>query len=181
MRLFIAIRFPEEALDAMTRAQDALKAQSLSGNFSRRENLHLTLSFLGEIAPSRVPELKKLLTRTARNTRPFSLAFDRLDCFPGRRGEALYYLAAASPPELTHLAARLNQSLRQAGFPQEDRAFVPHVTLVRRCVTRPDLAPDAPSPISVTAGSMELMLSEQRDGVRTYTPLFSAKFSSANR
>lgn len=51
MRLFIALRFPDIALRAMEDVQTALKTQSHSGNFSHRENLHLTLSFLGKNCP----------------------------------------------------------------------------------------------------------------------------------
>lgn len=48
MRLFIAINFPPEPVAAFVRAQDALRRASPSASFSRRENLHLTLAFLGE-------------------------------------------------------------------------------------------------------------------------------------
>ena len=48
MRLFYAILLSEEVLDALTDAQERLRAETVGGRLSRRENLHLTLSFLGE-------------------------------------------------------------------------------------------------------------------------------------
>ena len=179
MRLFIALRFPDIALRAMEDVQTALKTQSHSGNFSHRENLHLTLSFLGETAPGRVPALQFLLACTAVNTCPFTLIFDRLAFFPGRDRQRLYYLAADTPPELAALTSALYQELKRGGFPVEHRTFVPHVTLVRRCIPAPNLQAEAlPSaPIIVPVCSMELMQSERIQGRLIYTPLFSAGFS----
>ena len=48
MRLFIAILFEENIINALTHFQDNLKAKGVKGNFSRRENLHITLAFIGE-------------------------------------------------------------------------------------------------------------------------------------
>ena len=48
MRLFVAAALPESWKDALDRAARALADQGVRGNFTRRENYHLTLVFLGE-------------------------------------------------------------------------------------------------------------------------------------
>ena len=48
MRLFIAIRFDEKILDALTDFQDDLRAQGVTRNYTKRENLHITLAFIGD-------------------------------------------------------------------------------------------------------------------------------------
>ena len=48
MRLFIAIQFNEQMLDALTKLQNDLRAMGVTGNYTKRENLHLTLAFIGE-------------------------------------------------------------------------------------------------------------------------------------
>ena len=48
MRLFIAIGLDDPVKDLLCRAQRQLERQALGGRFSRRENLHLTLAFLGQ-------------------------------------------------------------------------------------------------------------------------------------
>ena len=48
MRLFIAIQFEDHILDALTAFQKELKAQGVTGNYTKRENLHITLAFIGE-------------------------------------------------------------------------------------------------------------------------------------
>ncbi len=60
MRLFIAINFDNEIKKKFTLAQDRLK-QFTKGNFSHTENIHLTLVFLGEVEPERVPPIQQAM------------------------------------------------------------------------------------------------------------------------
>lgn len=166
MRLFVALTFPPEVLDQL----EAVQAQ-LAGNRTRRENLHMTLAFLGENPPARIPALRQLLRPIAEKTPCFSMTLDRLAVF-GSGKNALACLTGAPPAELTTLVRDLEAALRAQGFSLEDRDFRPHVTLTRRCG-----APAAEfAPIAFTARGLHLMLSERIDGVLTYTPLFSAHF-----
>ena len=48
MRLFVAICFSDEIKALLSSVCQKLKTQSLSGNFTRPENLHMTLAFIGE-------------------------------------------------------------------------------------------------------------------------------------
>ena len=48
MRLFIAIRLSRPLVETLKQAQRDMRHQGAEGNFSREENLHLTLAFLGE-------------------------------------------------------------------------------------------------------------------------------------
>ena len=49
MRLFIAIAFPDKIKDRLKAGMDDLLRQGVRASWSRRENLHLTLEFLGEL------------------------------------------------------------------------------------------------------------------------------------
>ena len=48
MRLFIAIQFNDEIIEALNELQEDLRDQGMEGHYSSRENLHLTLAFIGE-------------------------------------------------------------------------------------------------------------------------------------
>ena len=48
MRLFIAIRLSDDMRRALLAAQDALRKRGVRGNYTKPENLHLTLAFIGE-------------------------------------------------------------------------------------------------------------------------------------
>ena len=77
MRLFIAIGLDDPVKDLLCRAQRQLKRQALGGRFSRRENLHLTLAFLGE-----APDIRRAAIALDQiPAAPFSLAVQGLGYF----------------------------------------------------------------------------------------------------
>lgn len=170
MRLFIALNFSDTEKDLLCSLQQQLKEKSTAGNFTRRENLHMTLAFLGDIPPDGIPKLREILTSCAKKTSPFSLSLDRLDFFPGKGQEKLWYLSGKTPSDLGGMVQALYIRLTNAGFRLEQREFLPHVTLGRRCITQ-----EPPEIIPITAAffSVELMLSQQIHGVLTYTPIYS--------
>lgn len=175
MRLFIALNFSQGERNEILQVQRQLKAQCTAGNFTRPENLHLTLAFLGEISPERIPLLREILKDTASKAHTFSLSFDRLGNLPGRGREKLWYLGCDATPELNLLVQTLHRHLLKSGFSLEDREFLPHVTLGRRCVSETAVSTQFP-PVTARFSGLELMLSEQINGVLTYTEIFSSRF-----
>ena len=61
MRLFIAINFDDKIKDELCLLTDELKNYSVSGNFTRRENLHLTLVFIGETPSNKITSIKSAI------------------------------------------------------------------------------------------------------------------------
>ena len=55
MRLFIAIKPNNALLEALKAAQEKLRAAGVAGNYTKPQNLHITLAFIGEYPdPARV-------------------------------------------------------------------------------------------------------------------------------
>ncbi len=97
-------------------------------------NLHLTLAFIGDVAPARLAALREIGAAVARAATPFTLVLDRIDGF---RDAGIAWLGTdAAPPELERLVAHLRDALAAAGFPVDARAFRVHLTLARRCRQR---------------------------------------------
>ena len=91
MRLFIAIQFEDKILDALTDFQDDLKAQGVTGNYTKRENLHITLAFIGDYGnPDEVLEAMEQV-----DFRPFDIALDGVGSF----GE-LFWVGLKDNPQL---------------------------------------------------------------------------------
>ena len=158
MRLFVAIPFPPEVRSALEEAQAQLRRQGVRGNYSRPENLHLTLAFLGET--SRCREAARALT-TAQN-RSFSLTLGGF----GRFGD-VWWMGVQPCPPLEDLAAGLQDRLRAAGFDLERRPFRPHITLLRQA--RGPAAPDPEVPaVTMTVDRMVLMESLRLNGRLVY-------------
>lgn len=108
---------------------------ALHGRMTRAESIHLTLAFLGDVD---VGDLNRLLDPPREVTSsPFLLTLDAWGCWP--RNGIGWAMPAQPPRALLDLAGNLERWLRGAGFPLERRAFVPHVTLLRKvaCVEMP--------------------------------------------
>ena len=82
IRLFIAVNCNDATKKLLLSVQDNIKAQSLKGNFSRPENLHLTLTFLGETQEEQVPAVcAAIQAATQPPIAPFTLTFSQTGCF----------------------------------------------------------------------------------------------------
>jgi 2'-5' RNA ligase len=125
-RLFFALR-----PDAGTRAALARVAGNIPKDQGRAvniDNLHITLSFIGEVDGERRACLEQAAAGAA--IVPFTLSLDRLGYFAKTR--VVWLGASSTPPELTEAVKSLNRALRRCGHKPERRPFVPHVTLARK-------------------------------------------------
>ena len=94
MRLFIAINFDDTELDAFEAARERLRAQAGAANYSRRENLHLTLAFPGRAAACAHGRDKRGHAEGDEERPGFELRFDRAGRFR-REGGDIWWLGAA--------------------------------------------------------------------------------------
>lgn len=124
IRAFVALPMPDALLHRLTIMQHVLRLPRPVV----RENLHLTLAFLGEQPEPLLEEMHLFLM--ARPLPKPVLRLDGLGVFGGDSPRSLHASIAADP-RLTALQARVVQSARDAGIALERRKFVPHVTLAR--------------------------------------------------
>ncbi len=183
LRLFIALEFSDHIKKLLADSAERLRAVCRRGSFTRIENFHLTLAFLGRTEQRRVDEIAALMDSLS-SSPPVPVAIGRLGRF--RRGDGDIIWRRVEPcPELTRLQSNLSAALRERGFPLEERGFVPHLTLARRAAlkegeTLSALSDKLPE-LNFTARSMALMKSENGGGRLTYTPLRCAVFSPIGR
>lgn len=171
MRLFFAVPFGEEALGRLSAAQALLRQQAAQGRFSPRENLHLTLVFLGELPPSRLEALRRAAESVSFS--PFCAEFDRIGCF-SREGGSIWWAGLRPTPALLSLQRSLASALRREGVSLEERRFVPHVTLARQ--VKPDRLFPGGAPalnFSTAVESFALMESRREGGTLRYLPLLT--------
>lgn len=105
-------------------------AGQFGGRPTRRETIHLTLAFLGEIAESRLPELLVIARRI--KGAAFDLQIDHLG-FWGHN-HLLWAGCASAPAALQGLVGDLHDALLPAGFRVDTggHGFTPHLSLLRR-------------------------------------------------
>ena len=123
MRLFIAIEFDEEILQALIKLQSNWKALGVRGNFTPIQNLHLTLAFIGEYGnPNAVLEAMNSVSFA-----PFSISLDGIGTF-----RDIYWAGISTNDALSNYVRRLRRALAENAIPYDRKRFSPHITLVRR-------------------------------------------------
>lgn len=172
MRLFIALNFDEETKDKLLSVQKQLQKYA-PGNFTRRENLHLTVLFLGETESWR-PVAQSM---KARFITPVRLSFYRTGQFRGN----IFWVGLRPEPALQTLYKDLLRDLKQAGYPLEERGeYRPHITLGREVVLPKGVLPRLPfEEFFMTARHLSLMKSERINGRLVYTELFGKSISGS--
>ena len=125
-RLFIAIPLPEAVRDQL-----AQLAEPLPGvNWTRPEQLHLTLRFLGDVPTDIITAMSRRLATV--KVEPFVLPIEGLGTFPPNRPPRVLWIAVGSGhPRLFQLRQRIDDALLAAGLQLDVRTFHPHVTLAR--------------------------------------------------
>jgi len=171
MRLFIAINFNDEIKDDLCNAIQGLKTNSYKGNFTKRENLHLTLVFIGE--SSRVDDITKAMNKVDEGT--FEISIGGLGKFR-RNGGDIYWIGVENNSSLTRVYSKLYEELKVAGFQLEDREYTPHLTLGREVVINDSFDrkafEDTIPKMKLTVYKISLMKSARIDGRLTYTPIY---------
>ena len=165
MRLFIAIPFSEEFKGALIRVQNEMRANGVRGNFSRAENLHVTVAFLGEVEDP-MPAMKALASVPVPTLRLTSGPL-------GNFGELLW-IGLQRNPALEQYVHEVRAALAVAGVPFDNKKFRPHITLVRRAdwpyqVLVEELA--EVRRVRMNVDRVCLMKSERINGQLTYTVL----------
>lgn len=127
LRLFFALPCPDELADAICTWRTDLH---LDGHPVARNNLHLTLAFLGSVPRGRKAELLTIGAALPRQT--FSLQLDQLSRW---KNGILHLAPNLVPAELHVLVQALREALQAGGFEVEHRPFHPHVTLARHAQT----------------------------------------------
>jgi 2'-5' RNA ligase len=124
MRLFVALSIPDNVASTMFLIQSGVPG----AKWQTREQLHLTLRFIGEVDGRDANAIDDALSAIA--SAPFSLSLKGVGEFGAKNPRALW-TGVSDPAAVTHLARKVETAMQRIGFPAEERKFTPHVTLAR--------------------------------------------------
>jgi RNA 2',3'-cyclic 3'-phosphodiesterase len=126
-RFFIAIPIPDEARGRLI----AVQPPAVPGmRILPREGFHLTLHFLGEVAPHDLDAVRSALAMVKKA--PFSIALKGIGQFPSERHAKVLWAGVEANADLTELHRAIGAALTDTiGFRPEERPYSPHVTLAR--------------------------------------------------
>lgn len=163
MRLFIAINFTSEFKNILLDDIGSFKKYCLSANYTKKENLHLTLAFIGETNDA--SRIKKAMDVTEFES--FEIGMGEIGSF-----RDLYFRKILHSPQLSQLQKKLIDNLERIGVDFDKKNFKPHITLARKVelISKPIL-PDRDKKMAVE--KISLMKSERINGRLTYTEIYS--------
>jgi RNA 2',3'-cyclic 3'-phosphodiesterase len=131
IRAFIAIRVSPEVQSSIENAIAKLRASDDGIKWASSENLHLTLKFLGPaVLIEKIHSLDRELKVVAAETEAFEVEATGVGGFPNLERPRVLWIGLASDA-LIDLAHRIEAAAERCGFPREDRAFNPHLTISR--------------------------------------------------
>ena len=107
MRLFIAILFDDDTVDKLSALRDGLHDLSSHGSFVQRENLHLTLEFLGECSAEERNRAMRAMDSLSFPS--FRLKLDRLGFFSRPDGD-IWWVGAEEDPDLMGMQRSLHSN-----------------------------------------------------------------------
>jgi 2'-5' RNA ligase len=132
IRTFIAISLPSPVLQAICEAQETLRGKGLDIRWVRKEGIHLTLKFLGNVDMDQVGQIQAAIEEAAKGFSPFTLKGEGVGVFPDLRRPRVVWAGISGDVEvLRSLQGDLDSQLKPLGFPKEKRRFKGHLTLGR--------------------------------------------------
>jgi 2'-5' RNA ligase len=147
LRLFVALEIPEDVKDVVDAAFAPWREAFPKARWVPRQNLHVTLKFLGRTWPRLVDWVPQQVEAAAAAVCPFLAKLEGVGSFPSaKRGRALWAGFADMEP-IGALAAEIETALADE-FPTEKRPFHPHLTVARS-------DPPVKLPSSYTATELE--------------------------
>jgi 2'-5' RNA ligase len=127
MRCFIAIDIPEEIKEKIMKIEKELEEKiKESAKFVERENLHITLKFLGEIEENKAQKIKEIINSIPFT--PFKIKLKGVGVFPNEKFIRVIWIGGESK-ELEDIAKYLDEKLKSEKFKSEE--FIIHLTIAR--------------------------------------------------
>jgi len=132
MRTFIAIDLDESIKDCISELLKKIDKGSKSIRWIKRQAMHITLKFLGEIPDRKIPNIESILKNISEKYKAFPLCLIGTDSFPpGRKNPRVLWVGIEKNETLKKLQSHLEAKLEEINFPRESRIFHPHLTLGR--------------------------------------------------
>jgi len=130
MRVFFAIEFEDEMKNFLYQIQNEVRQQCMAGNFTHKENFHLTLRFIGEQSQQQIEQLMSSLKETAGSIPEFEVRLNKLGKFD-RGNKKIIWVGLQKSRKLNNLYDKLESTLESRGYAKEERGYSPHITLAR--------------------------------------------------
>ena len=130
---FIAIPLNPALKDYFSKWQDSLKEQLPYKQWPHKQDLHITLKFLGPVEPNKLNDLINELKRIEQ-LQDFELTVGTIGAFGNPLKPRVLWAGVEKTSELVVLQNQVEQCAGRVGFAKENREYSPHITLAKKWV-----------------------------------------------
>ena len=132
MRCFLAIELSADVREQLGQLQKRLRALDRAVRWTRPDQIHLTLKFLGDVPDADVSSMCDAAAEVARRFPPFELRISGTGCFPPGGPARIVWVGIDGPPQpLVECHRACEETYARLGFEPEGRAYTPHLTVGR--------------------------------------------------
>lgn len=132
MRTFIAIELSEEIRESLAQIESHLKYAGADVKWVEKNNIHLTLKFLGEISEEKLQQVIAALEIIAKESSAFEISIKDIGAFPKIDYPRVIWVGLdKGTAESKVLAEKIDEVLSKIGIEKESRPFAAHLTIGR--------------------------------------------------
>lgn len=133
IRVFLAIEPPEKIQRELFNFEERLKRTlTYPITWVRRENIHLTLKFFGNVNKDTLKSLISVIQSVCAVSSTFTISVEGLGAFPDlKRARVIWVGTGGDVNTLKKLQSKLEYEFQHLGFKNEERDFRGHFTLGR--------------------------------------------------
>jgi 2'-5' RNA ligase len=134
LRLFIALSVPEDVRREIERAQGQLRRAVAPGaiRWTRPEQFHITLKFLGDVPSEQVAALERSVSTVCSGCPALRLSARGIGFFPGAQEPRVIWAGAGdNDGQLAELHRRMDEAVRRFVPAGKAERFAGHITLGR--------------------------------------------------
>lgn len=132
LRLFIAIELPEMIRESLADSlKDSVIIKNKKTRLTSKENLHITLKFLGDVQQDKRGDLQTAIANSIGGIGPFELKIHSGGVFPTIKKPRILWAGFDISKELSVLVNNLENEFEKIGYSKDLKPFQPHITLAR--------------------------------------------------
>lgn len=130
-RIFVGLKLSGYLVSTIPMIKSTIEDKKQLINWVSGKNLHLTLSFIGEINPSKIEELKIKLDAIL-DFNSFDLNINGTGCFPSSERPRIFWLDINEGQEqLSNIQSNIEEIVSPFKENMKNENFIPHITIGR--------------------------------------------------
>ena len=129
---FIAIPLENDDKQFLQGKTEVLKKELQFNRWTHKEDLHITLAFLGASDKERLKDCMNDLEASVRHYGAFSLQLTKFGTFGKKESPRIFWCAPKAEEKLMALQKEVAEKCRKHGYELDQRPYKPHITMARK-------------------------------------------------